>query len=502
MEPTRSQADLIAAFEEGRVDGVNLAADRIDTHISHVFLTQDRAFKLKRAVTLPFLDFSTLERRQAACLAELEANHAFAREMYLGVRPVIALGAGRYRIGGDGDPVDWVVEMCRFAQADQFDELTRAGRMTPQLIEQTADAIAAAHLSASPVMTAGHTADLRGIIRELQATETHGAEQMGLGLGDASIFEQLDSELSHIDPLIEARRRGGCVCRTHGDLHLRNICLFKGRPTPFDALEFDVRLATTDRLYDLAYLLMDLIRLGHLRDANRLMNRYWDMAREAETGLGVLPFFMALRAAIRMAIDVEAENLAEADIYRQLAHRMLKRQGPRLVCIGGLSGVGKSTIARELAPRLPGPVGARLLRSDVLRKRSRDQNPERPLNDPSAYSDAGRAQVYEDLFAHGRRAYEAGSSVILDATFQTHAARATACELGPVSVTGIWLEAPLDVRLSRIAGRVADASDADVNVAQAQKSPDERGEPLGTCWHQVDASGSPDAVVRHILSLF
>ena len=501
MEPVSAQADLIAAFEEGRVDGVNLAAPRIDTHISHIFLTTDSAFKLKRAVTLPFLDFSTLAQRHAACLAELEVNRAFAGDMYLGVRPIVRGEAGRFQIDGEGEPVDWVVEMKRFDQQDQFDELTRAGRLTPALINQTADVIAAAHEAAEPVQTAGHTADFRAIIRELQSTETHGAEQMGLGVGDRSIFDELDTELSHIDPLIEARRRNRKVKRTHGDLHLRNICLFEGRPTPFDALEFNDRLATTDQLYDLAYLLMDLVRLGHLRDANRLMNRYWDMAGEEESAFRILPFFMALRAAIRMAIDVEAENLEEANIYRQLAHRLIKRQASQFVCIGGLSGVGKSTIAEALAPCLPGVAGARLLRSDVLRKRALGRDPEAPLNDPGAYSADARAQVYEDLFAHGRRAYEAGSSVILDATFQTHEARATACELGPVSVAGIWLEAPLDVRLSRIAGRVADPSDADANVAQAQKSPDELGEPLGTCWHQVDASGSPDAVVRHILSL-
>lgn len=495
MEPSPTQADLIAAFEEGRVDGVVLAAPRIDTHISHVFLTADRAYKLKRAVQLPFLDFSTVELRHAACLAELEVNRPLAGAMYLGVEPVVATDTGGYRIGGPGQPVDWVVAMQRFDQADQFDEIARAGRLTPELIDQTADVIAAAHVSAEPVLTAGHVADYRGIIHELRETETHGAEQMDLSPGDPAVFERLDTELAHIDPLIEQRRRAGKVQRTHGDLHLRNICLFDGRPTPFDALEFDDRLATTDRLYDLAYLLMDLVRIGRRAEANRLMNRYWDEAGEAEAAFRVLPFFMALRSAVRFAVDVEAGKLGEAETYRALALRLLSPVPARLVCLGGLSGVGKSTIARALAPHLPGPAGARLLRSDVIRKRARGKELQHHLTDPGAYSAAARASVYEALFAHGRAAFAAGISTVLDATFQDADMQAAVCELAGGKTVGIWLDASLDVRLSRIAGRAGDASDADAAVATAQAEPDA----LGACWQRVDASGAPEETVARVL---
>ena len=438
-----------------------------------------------------------MELRHAACLAELEVNLPLAGNMYLGVEPVTAMGDGRYRIGGDGAPVDWVVAMKRFAQADQFDEMARAGRLTPGLIDQTADGIAAAHTAAVPVLTAGHAADYRGIIRELHETEAHGAHQLGLEPGDPSVFERLDMELAHIDPLIEARRRAGKVHRTHGDLHLRNICLFEGRPTPFDALEFDARLATTDRLYDLAYLLMDLVRIGHRAEANRLMNRYWDEAGEEEGAFRVLPFFMALRAAVRFAVDVEAGQLGEAADYRALALGLLSARPAQLVCLGGLSGVGKSTIARALAPHLSGPAGARLLRSDVLRKRALGHDPEARLTDPGAYSAAARANVYEDLFLHGRAAFQAGISVVLDATFQDAAMRTAACDEAGGRAVGIWLDAPLETRLARISGRAGDASDADEAVARAQVDP----ETPGPCWHRVDASGPPEETVKAVLAV-
>lgn len=497
MEPPGSQSDLIAAFEEGRVEGIVLAAPRIDTHISHVFLTADRVYKLKRSVQLPFLDFTTVELRHKACLAELDANRPLAPAMYLGAEPIVAIGDGLYRIGGPGQPLDWVVVMRRFAQEDQFDELARAGRLTPQLIDQTADVIAAAHAAAKPVLTAGHVADYRGIIHELHATEDHGAHQLDLEPGDPAVFDRLDAELAHIDPLIEARRRAGKVHRAHSDLHLRNICLFEGRPTPFDAMEFDAHMATKDRLYDLAFLLMDLVRIGHLPEANRLMNRYWDTSGEEETAFRVLPFFMALRAAVRFAVGIEEGKLEDAAVYRALALKLLAPARPRAVCVGGLSGVGKTTIARAIAARLPGPAGARLLRTDVLRKLALGQAPEAPAGVPGLYSSAARASVYEIMFTHSREALASGISTVLDATFQSAIMRLEASAQAGGQVIGIWLDAPLDVRLARIAARKGDASDADAEVAKAQEDPAE----LGAGWHRIDASGTVDETIANALAV-
>ncbi|MDJ0921325.1 MAG: AAA family ATPase [Henriciella sp.] len=495
MVPASTQNDLIAAFDEARVANVVLATPPIRTHLSYVFLTADRAYKLKRAVKLPFVDFSTVEKRHAACLAELEVNRLFAEAMYLGVQPIVARGDGMYQIGGcDEEAVDWVVEMRRFDQEDQFDELLSANLLTAALIDETADMIAEAHAEAQPVYSAGHAADYRGILQGLRATEEHGAGAMGMHAASSDLFERMDTKLAQIDPLIEARRRAGSVRRTHGDLHLRNICLFEDRPTPFDALEFDARLTTTDILYDLAFLLMDLVRLNQVAAANQLMNRYWDTAGEPENAHAVMPFFLALRAVVRMAVDVEAGDLPEASIYRDLASRLLTHDKPVAIAIGGLSGSGKSTIAKRLAPLLPGALGARVLRSDVIRKQAKKIERDQRLTGAEDYSLERRHDVYEAMFAKAARTFSTGASVILDATFQHSNTRdAAGTELG-AHLQGIWLDAPLALRLQRIAGRPKGVSDADETVARSQIDP----ERLEAGWQRIDASGSPDQVVARI----
>ncbi len=489
-----AQADLLAAFDEGRVENIALDAPRIDTHLSHVFLTETRAYKMKRAVTLPFVDFSTLERRHAGCLAELEVNRRMAGAMYVGVKPVVAAGEDRYRIGGEGAPLDWVIEMKRFSQDEQFDELAKAGRLTPALLEKTADVIAGAHGALEPVFTTGHAADYRAIVRELRETETQGAAKLGLNVGDPALYDALDAALARVDPLIERRRRAGKVRRGHGDLHLRNMCLFEGAPTLFDALEFDEQLATNDVLYDLAFLLMDLRRIGMAGGANLVMNRYWDGAREEEGALEILPFFMALRAAVRMAVAVEAEHFEEADEYRRLAFDLLRHEHPRAIAIGGLSGAGKSAVAKKLAGQMPGPAGARWLRTDVLRKRAQDKAPEEKA-EKEAYTEEARGKIYDALFDHAATAFKAHASVVIDATFQEAGMRDAVTSLAKTPVSGFWLDAPLDVRLERIGGRKGDASDAGAEVAKSQKEP----ESLGTGWTRIDATGTVEEVAARIV---
>ncbi len=492
------QTDLIKAFSEGRVEHVELIAPPIQTHLSYVFLTKDRAYKLKRDVALPFVDFSTTEARQKGCLAELRVNQLFASAMYIGVRPILHTNRRHYQLGEtETDAVDWVVEMHRFKQENQFDELIKADRLDADLLHATANMISKAHAAADIVTLSGHAADYRAILHELLATEQHGAQQMGMRASASDIFERMDMRLAQIDPLIEARRRAGKVRRTHGDLHLRNICLFEGQPTPFDALEFSDQLATTDTLYDLAFLLMDLVRLNRREEANLILNRYWDSSGESETAHAVMPFFLALRALVRMAVDVEAGELAEANAYRELAKQFLRHRRPVTIAIGGLSGTGKSTIAKRLASRLPGALGARVLRSDVIRKRSKGVNRSETLNSVDDYSIGQRHQIYEMMFATAKEVVGAEASCILDATFQEAEMRARAGAKLDASFQGIWLNAPLSLRLERISGRPKGASDADEAVARAQIEP----ETLPSNWRRVDATDAPDQVVTRVLSL-
>jgi predicted kinase len=224
------------------------------------------------------------------------------------------------------------------------------------------------------------------------------------------------------------------------------------------------------------------------------MNTYWDEAGEDEGALALLPFFMSLRASVRMAVAVAEAKLEEAQDYRQLALRLLERhETAPVVAIGGLSGTGKSAVAREVAPRLPGPAGARILRSDVLRKRALGL----PISKRAAgdtYAPEKRAEVYRNLTARAVAVHRAGASIVADATFRVSNARqAMNSALGQLH--GVWLDAPLHVRLARIANRKGDASDADAEVAMNQEEPAH----IEASWRRIDARRSVREIAADIL---
>lgn len=474
------QADIVRAFERGEVEGVPTPVERIDTNLNHVFLAGDRVYKIKRARRLPFVDFRSLEQRRKACEAELAINRRLGSPFYLAVERLVRRGKA-FAFGHGENAAEWVVAMKRFHDDQRFDLLAAAGRIGLTEAEDAARMIADMHAKAPVFRSGGHAADYRQVIHNLRRTEEDGAAAQGLSISGDRLYEQLDNELSRIDPLIEERRDLGRVRRAHGDLHLGNICLFEGRPTAFDALEFDERMATTDVLYDLAFFLMDLTHCGLRREANAAMNCYWEEARESESALALLPFFVALRAAVRMAVAVESGDLEGAHSYRSLALQLLKHDRPKMLAIGGLSGVGKSALAREVAPLLPGGVGARIIRSDVVRKRSLGIGVEKQA-DRGAYAPERRAATYREMLAYAAAAAGAGASVVVDATFQAEGMRETLAAALPAA-RRIWLEAPLDLRLARVGARMSDASDADVSVAVAQEAIIDPGPD----WERVDA---------------
>jgi len=495
--PDSAEADqdaLVEAFTAGAIEGLTPPVEHVQTHLNHVFLAGARAFKLKRAVRLPFVDFRTPDRRRAACEAEVSVNTALGSPFYVGVVPVVRTATNALALGGDGVVEDWVVEMRRFDRRLQFDVMAGEGVLSVEMVEAATSAIVDMHRKAPVTQLAGHTADYRQTIRLLERTEADAASRLGLQMGLPSPFEALDRELARISAIIEKRRRAGGVRRVHGDLHLRNICLFEGRPVPFDALEFDERMGTIDVLYDLAFLLMDLRHAGLPRHANAAMNRYWDEAGEDEEGLAVLPFFMALRAAVRMAVAVAEGSLEDAQKYRALAFSFLSHNQGLLIAIGGLSGAGKSAAAREVAYRLPGPAGARLLRSDVLRKRALGLPLDQHAGD-DVYAPEKRAEVYRGLAARAAVARGAGASVIVDATFRVASARA-ALQTIHSGFRGFWLDVPVHVRLARIAGRKNDASDAGALVAMSQSEPGD----LGSAWRRVSGRRSVPEIASEILS--
>ncbi len=489
------QTDVVAFLAQGASYGLPASpVEQIVTHCSIVFLVGERVYKLKRAVRFSYLDYSTLALRERFCRAELALNRRTAPAIYLGLRAVTREAGGGLAFDGAGPAVDWVLEMRRFREADLFDRMAEAGRLTPALMRELADIIAAFHESAERIAEHGGRAGLAATI-----AINHDNLRLASPPLDGALIDRLQAastaHLAAVGALLEARRAAGKVRRCHGDLHLRNICLFEERPTLFDCIEFNDDFACVDVLYDLAFLLMDLVERGLVEHANLVLNRYLDRSGESG-GLAALPLFLSARAAVRAHVmgalvrsgkpDAATAAAQTAATYLALALSLLQRQPPRLVAVGGLSGSGKSTVAQALAARLAPAPGARLLRSDVLRKRLADVPPETRLPRES-YSLAAARRVYAALHDEAAAALAAGCGAVVDATFlrsEERDAIAALAERAGVPFTGLWLEAPPTVLAARLAARHDDASDADRAVLDWQLGVDTGA----ITWRRLDAA--------------
>jgi aminoglycoside phosphotransferase family enzyme/predicted kinase len=456
--------------------------ERIDTHASAVFLAGPLAYKVKRAVKYPFLDFSTLERRREACLNELRVNRRTAAQLYLEVLPITTGESGDFRFGGEGEALEWVLLMRRFDQAKLFDRMAGDGRLDLATMPRLAEVIVAFHDSAERVLTPERAVrPLADVLRDNADAFAAGTGIIAPGAAKALVRLSRD-RLAALSLLLEARARGGYVRHCHGDLHLRNIVEIDGAPVLFDAIEFDDRLATIDVLYDLAFLLMDLGKRGLTRHANAVLNSYLD--EEGGTGnligLAALPLFLSMRAGIRAKVDMLRARMApraEADAareqaraYFELAQNFLAPAAPRLIAIGGLSGSGKSAVSRAIAPFIGAFPGAVHVRSDVERKRLFGVAPSDRLP-ASAYAPEMSDRVYAMCSKRALMALEGGQAVIVDAVHakkhERDAVAALAAEQN-IPFTGLWLDAPGRVMRERVAGRTGDVSDATAEVVDVQ----------------------------------
>ncbi len=479
--------------------------ERIDTHAAVVLLAGQRALKIKRDVRYPFLDYSTLERRKAACEAELAVNRPFAPDIYLGVMPITRDRAGAIRPGGDGEVVEWAVEMCRFDETQTLDKISDRSGLTDALAHDLAATVVAAHNKALPADTAVWLDSLRAFI---VSNKNELAERPDLFLRDriAAVTERSMATYEQLCPLLRRRGEAGFVRRCHGDLHLSNVVLLSGKPVLFDAIEFDPAVASGDVFYDLAFLLMDLLHRREKPAANIVLNDYLMLAHDDShlDALATLPLFMSVRAAIRAKVTAARARLSRADqkasyeqaalAYFELADRLLGEPRGVLMAVGGLSGTGKSALARALAPDILPEPGAIVLRSDVERKRLFGVAPTDRLP-ASAYTRDISATVYKNLADKAARVIDAGFTAIVDAMFGSEAERDDIEQVAvsrEVPFIGLFLTADLETRLSRVGTRRNDASDADERVVRQQA-----GSNIGRLsWTEVDASGHLQDVAK------
>ncbi len=388
--------------------------------------------------------------------------------------------------------VDYVLKMHRFPDKAQLDRVVEAGIFTVALAEATADTIAALHRRAPIVRRRDHHAHVATLAEQL-------ARDVAAELGEADAADvaawadACRAALAANATRIDARARHGFVRRCHGDLHLSNLCLWHGEPVAFDAIEFSEEIATIDVMYDLAFVLIDLEHRGHADRASVLLSRYLQRTRDYGA-LALAPLYRSLRHMVRALVG--ARKGRDVSAHLAAARRILAPGAPpSLIAIGGLSGSGKSTVARSLSAA----TGTVVLRSDVARKTLFGLEPEDPLPE-EAYTEAMSQLVYRRLATDARRALAAGASVILDATFLAPAERDMARRLAAgagVAFHGIFLEAPPAILRARVAARRHDASDADASVVSLQSERD-----LGPLdWTRMNAQRPTADLARAIIAL-
>lgn len=518
-QPPSSDFDEVCAFlSSGKAfNDAGTKPKVIRTHAAIVFLGPATAYKIKQPVKFDYLDFSTLEQRRKVCRHEIEVNQPHAPRLYIGLSTITREADGSLAIDGKGAVIEYAVKMRRFDQQNLLHNIAERGAFTDSLAADIASQIAEFHQALTPRPTADGAARIQEIISQINAVFQTIKPYLPLDAPEA-FLKSATSYFTRVEAALKKRGEDGLIRRCHGDLHLQNIILQDGKPTLFDALEFDERLAVIDVLYDLAFLIMDLNHLGLKQAANRLVSVYtlraWPLIRHK--GFLLLPLFMGLRAAIRAMVTAQAASQCDDD---KLDQRRQKQQeaadyltqaisyftppAPALIAVGGLSGSGKSTLAASLAPAMPGPIGAILLRSDVERKILFGV-PELAPSPASAYTPENIQRVYDHIMEKADFILRQGQSILLDAVFSRPHERAAARDLARhlgVPFTGLWLDAPDECLYDRVAARRNDASDADTSVVTKQLT---RTQGEVECekegWVKIDASGSPETTHANALA--
>ncbi len=448
------RSDLAAGADEVR-----------ETHISWVFLGQGEVYKVKKPVTLPFLDFASLAAREAACEAEVRLNRRLAPDVYRGVVPVRRDREGRHRIGGEGQIVDYAVRMRRLADHDRADARLARGELTVADLARIAAPIARFHAGArcdAETSRFGRPEAIAVNVRENFA-ETRGVLETLLTPHEARELERWQHELlERCEDRLHARIERGRIRDGHGDLRLEHVYLEGERVLIIDCIEFNDRFRYADVCADLAFLSMDLAWHGRLDLAERALATYAQATSDYDL-YPLVDFYESYRATVRgkvsmlLAVDEDAplplRERARDDARRYFRLALAAEQrpmvAPRVVAIGGVIASGKST----LADRLGLAMGAPAINTDRIRKHLLGARPTEKLYEGAfagAYDPAFTEAVYAEVGRAAEAVIASGRSVILDASFRTRAMRAEARALAARrNVAFLFLECRCDPELSR-----------------------------------------------------
>ncbi len=476
-----------------------------ETHISWVVLAGDYAYKIKKPVRLPFLDYSNVDARKHFCEEEVRLNRRLAPELYLGVSTIVATGDG-LAMDREGATVDYAVRMRRFPSAHRLDRRLAARSLDGPDIDRCAIRIADMH-RAAPRADPGKVRDAAGDALDPVTACLDALGDRSPAVRDARRW--LKDREPALAATFASRRQGGWIRECHGDLHLANLADLGGSIVPFDAIEFDPALRWTDIQADAAFLLMDL----QSRQRRDLGWRFYDgwLARTGDyEGVGTLRFYLIYRHLVRAKVDRIrlSQALTDPTERRRIENRLaihlgairdLVRPGrPALILTHGLSASGKSTVARALAADMP----MVRLPADLIRKRMAGLDPfdEAARPPDGLYAREFTDQVYGELKRLAGFVMDAGWNVIVDATFLTAERRRPLLELATerdLPVLCLHCRAPAAELRRRIVARCragTDPSDADLAVLEDQMARIE-GPSAGEqdVWLDLDTTRLPAA---------
>lgn len=451
----------------------------IQTHVSYVLLTGEYAYKLKKPVNFGFLDFSTLEKRHHFCAEELRLNQRGAAELYLEMLPLTQAG-DRFQLGGEGEPVEYVIKMRQFPQTALFTDLFDRGELTEAHLVQLAQELAKFHAKGAIddyIRSFGKVEQVRLAIDE-------NYEQTQNYIGGPQTQQQFDETRSYTDrlfaeqaDLFESRIRNNWIRECHGDVHLRNICLWNDKILLFDCIEFNEPFRFVDVMFDAAYIVMDCDARDRSDLSNVFLNAYVEQTGDWE-GLQILPFYLSRQSYVRAKVtsfllddpgvpeaEKQAASATAARYYRLAWQYTQPRQG-RLFLMSGLSGAGKSTVARQLAKQ----TGAIHIRSDAVRKHLGGV-PLYERGGADLYTPEMTAKTYDRLIQLGTTLASQGYTVILDAKYDRQSLRSAAiaqAQAQQIPVQILYCTAPENILRDRLQQRTGDIADATADLLPQQ----------------------------------
>ncbi len=450
------------------------------THISYVLLTGEYAYKVKKPIKFGFLDFSTLELRSHFCQEELRLNRRLAPDLYLAVLPITQdPDTSQFHLNASGPVVEYVVQMRQFQHSGL--ELFHQGQLTPEIMKRLGRQVARFH------QTAATNAEIcaNGSIAAIAEVDENNFQLSLPFVGWTQTEKQFEQTYDYIKRFVHAhgdwyaqRQAEGKIRECHGDLHLNNLCLFQGQIQIFDCIEFNTEFRNIDTLYDVAFLVMDLAFHDRLDLANAFLNTYLERTGDY-WGVVMLPPYLVMRAYIRgnvnslaledAAIATEQKQVlqAQAQAYYRLAWQYTQRPQGRLFLMSGLSGSGKSTVARQLAVQ----INAIQIRSDAVRKHLAGIPLDQKGSD-DIYTPEMTQKTYGRLLELGVLLAQQGWTVILDAKYDRHSLRGEAIAAAiehniPLQI--LHCTAPMDVICDRIRHRQGDITDATIDLLAQQR---------------------------------